>query len=392
MRQLVFFIAILAFMPALVLAQSSSGSIQVEALRYDPSPAEPGKLLDLWLNVDNAGQEELRDYVVEFVPLYPFALGSGETASKYFSVIDSNGVIAKYRLSVAEDAPSSSAIAKFRVHRSGLAGGQEYDVNISVVGKIDVSLKSVTPSELRPGNPTKVVFTFENLGNAPVRDLVITWSEPNKKIFSLGSENRYKIRELAIGESENVEFTMIADPSIQQGVQVIDVNMTFQRFGITDTVKSQVAFIVGGKTDFDVAQQEFEEGTLSLSIANIGVNTATGVSINVPEQDGWNIIGGSSVFLGNLDSGDFTVASVDVEAITSERVKPLKVYVKYTDTTGTRQTVESVVNVNLAGSLKDDKSSQPNYMVYAIVAVAIVAVAWFANRRFHFLGGKKHGK
>ncbi len=98
------------------------------------------------------------------------------------------------------------------------------------------------------------------------------------------------------------------------------------------------------------------------------------------------------MFLGNLDSGDFTVASVDVEAITSERVKPLKVYVKYTDTTGTRQTVESVVNVNLAGSLKDDKSSQPNYMVYAIVAVAIVAVAWFANRRFHFLGGKKHGK
>lgn len=392
MRQLLFLVAVLALAPALALAQSSGSSIGVEALRYDPSPAEPGKSLDLWINVDNVGQEELRDYVVDFVPSYPFSLGGGEAGSRYFSVIDSNGVIAKYRLNVAEDAPSTSSVARFKVHRRGVVEGQTYEVNVSVVGKIDVSLKSVSPSELRPGNPTNVVFTFENLGNAPVRDLVIAWSDANRKILPLGAENRHKIRELAIGESEDVEFTMIADPGTQQGVQVIDVNMTFQRFGITDTIRSQVAFIVGGRTDFDVGQQELDGETLSLSVANIGVNTATGVLVNIPEQEGWDVVGGSSVFLGNLDAGDFTVASIDVVTDSTERTKPLMVEVKYTDTTGTRQTVESVVNVNLAGNLANDKSSGPDYMTYAIIAVVILVGAWFLNRRIRFIGGKKHGK
>lgn len=392
MRQAVFFIALLALVPAVALAQSSGSSVSVEALRYDPSPAEPGKSLDLWINVDNAGQEELRDYVVDFIPSYPFSLGGGETASKYFSVIDSNGVIAKYRLNVAEDAPSTSSIASFGVHRRGLSDGQVYDVNISVIGKIDVSLKSVSPNELRPGNPTNVVFTFENLGNAPVRDLVITWSEAGRKILPLGAENRHKIRELAIGESEDVEFSMIADPSIQQGVQVIDVNMTFQRFGVTDTLKSQVAFIVGGRTDFDVGQQEIDGDTISLSVANIGVNTATGVLISVPEQDGWQIFGGSRVFLGNLDSGDFTVASVTMAPTSPGDVRPLDVEVEYTDTTGTRQKVSSTVSVNLAENLEKNGSGGPDYMTYGIVAIVLIAGLWFANRRFHFLGGKKHGK
>jgi hypothetical protein len=382
----------LIILPAAALSQSTDVSVRIEALKYDPSPAEPGKFVDLWVSLASSRGMNLYGYTVEFVPSYPFYLGTGETATREFSVIGTNGVVAKYRLGVAEDAPSAESFARFRVYKTGASDGPLYDVAVNVVGKIDVGVKSVYPNELRPGNPTKVVFTFENLGNAPIRDLTVTWADANKKILPLGSENRFKIRELAVGATKDVEFSMIADPGIAQGVHVVDVNMTLQRFGVPDTIRSQVAFIVGGVTDFDVAQQDLDGDTVSLSVANIGVSTATGVLIDVPEQSGWDILGGSSVFLGNLDSGDFTVASVDVRSTTEDRVKPIKVEVKYTDTTGVRRTVEKMVSLNLASVIDGKKSAGPDYTTYIVALIVLAAGAWLLNRRFHFLRQRKHGK
>jgi len=380
-----FAIAVFALLlPSVVMAQTSSG-VGIEVLKHDPAPAEAGKFLELWISIDKRGTFNLNNHIIEIVPGFPFSLASDESPTKEFAVIDTNGAVARFKLSVAENAPNGDATLKVRNYPKGSPTTAAQELTIPILGKVDIEIASVSTDTLIPGQPIDVKFIFENSGNAPVRDLIIKWNDPEGGILPLAGENRFRIDNLEIGESREVEFRMIADPKIEQGVQVINIDMEFQRFGTSDNRTSQVAFIVGGLTDFDVAQDEIEDGSLSLSVANIGVNSATGVLLSVPEQEGWQITGGSNVFLGNLESGDFTVASVDLVPLSNDLTQKLKVKVDYTDTVGIRQSIEKDVVINLSNLLESKKGDQDFTLYYVIIAVIIIAAFWYTNRRFKIL-------
>lgn len=374
----IWFILIFSLVVSTALAQSIN--VKVSTLKYDPSPAEPGKFLDLWLSIDNKGTGIVQNYVVELVPGYPFFLDSNENATRKFDSIDADGARMKYRIRVAEDAPDGDSILKVKHYQEGSSTFITEDLKISILGKINVDISSIEPDTLIPGNPTKVKFLFNNTGMAPVRDLIITWSDPNNKILPLGGENRFRIDELGVGASRTVEFRMIADPSITQGVHVININMSFQRFGQADSRTSQIAFIVGGLTDFDVAQQEINSNSLSVSVANIGVNTATGVMISIPDQPGWKVIGSSNVFLGNLNPGDFTVASVQIQPLSKE-INKIDAKIEYTDTTGVRQSLSKQLSINQAQITAQKVEPRPNYLLYGIAAIVIIAILWYLKKR-----------
>lgn len=378
-------ILLMAALTSSALAQSSGASVKFEVLKYDPSPAEAGKSLELWLAVSVVGNLKLTDYVVEVVPESPFLLAADEDARRTFSVIDSNGVIAKYRIRVDEGAQDGDSVLRVKYYPAGSLSQPAREVTISILGKVNVQLSSAQPDTLIPGRSTKVKFLFKNDGNAPVRDLVINWTDPTASILPISGENRQRIDFIGIGEEREVEFSMIADPQTSQGVHVINLNMEFLRFGESTSRTSTVAFVVGGVTEFDVTQDEISEDAVSLSIANIGVNTATGVLVSVPEQDGWEINGASDAFLGNLQPGDFTVASVDVSSLSQAPKQKLRVLVKYTDTVGIRQTAEADVPINLDKSAvksKEEDSGQI-YIVLVIVAAVAVGVAHFKFRVFN---------
>ena len=71
---------------------------------------------------------------------------------------------------------------------------------------------------------------------------------------------------------------------------------------------------VGGSTDFDVSFSESSQGQTSLSVANVGNNIAYAVKVSIPEQDGYKVSGSSSTIVGNLEKGDYTIASFNVES------------------------------------------------------------------------------
>ena len=55
-----------------------------------------------------------------------------------------------------------------------------------------------------------------------------------------------------------------------------------------------------------------DAGEISLSVANVGNNMAYSVKVSVPDQDGYKVSGSSSTIVGNLEKGDYTIASFDV--------------------------------------------------------------------------------
>ncbi len=78
------------------------------------------------------------------------------------------------------------------------------------------------------------------------------------------------------------------------------------------SINTTAGLFVGGETDFDVSFSESDAGEISLSVANVGNNMAYSVKVSVPDQDDYKVSGSSSTIVGNLEKGDYTIASFNV--------------------------------------------------------------------------------
>jgi hypothetical protein len=130
---------------------------------------------------------------------------------------------------------------------------------------------------------------------------------------------------------------------------------------------------------------------VTLSVANIGINKAVAISVKIPEQGAFVVEGASEMFLGNLNSGDYTIASF--------RLKPkgdgnLIVEVYYTDTTGNRNMVRKDVDIYASGlgqlqgsgsgfmeGQHSESKSGLNYIVIGAVGIAVTLVIWRLRSR-----------
>jgi hypothetical protein len=82
----------------------------------------------------------------------------------------------------------------------------------------------------------------------------------------------------------------------------------------TKKIDTYAGVYVGGGTDFDVAFSDNANSQMSFSVANIGSNPANSVSVIIPDQPGWSVSGSNSVIIGNLNKGDYTVASFKLQS------------------------------------------------------------------------------
>jgi len=230
---------------------NSTGNFQnahftVQVLKYEPYPVNAGEWFDLWIKVQNMGENSAPNAVFELIPQYPFesndslvrnyglVLGSID-AYKIDQTYDATDVILKYRVKAADNAPDGESTIKFNAATDSSGSAASYNLPI-VIGKT--------------------------------------------------------------------------------------------------------------KTDFDAVMQDTTTaGSLSFSIANIGENEATAVTVSLEPQDGIIMGGSGSYILGNLASGDFT--TVTFQATPKTNVTEVKLKIDYTDIAGIRDTLEKTIAVNL---------------------------------------------
>ena len=181
----------------------------------------------------------------------------------------------------------------------------------------------------------------------------------------------------------------------------------FDKSGQKQTINSTIGIKIGGTTDFDVNVQQYSSGTISFSIANIGVNPATSVAVSIPAQSDYTVGGATSVFLGNLNSGDFGVASFELSSrvarTTTSRTSATSVpfsnstavsntitlQISYSDTSGVRQIVQKQVVLDLTAMQGTSSTAQRNrgfgftniiILIVAIIAIA-VGLVWYIKFR-----------
>jgi len=419
-----------------------SSSVQVNLTNQNPDAARPGEPVELTLSVQNVGSNDLKDITIEVTPKHPFGKIPGEALEKSISYLN------------ARQDKNDAAVLKFKLMTDANASEGTYDIDITSTARESGSSSNIIATtktiqlELRGKEYAQVVtiskasidiakeepleFIITNTGNSPLKNMVVSWKDPKGVILPVYSDNTKYIKYLEPNQSVKVDYSVMADVNANPGLYSLDVSLTFEDYeSKTKSSQTTAGLFVGGATDFDVSFSESSQGQISLSVANVGNNIAYAVKVSVPEQEGYKVSGSSSTIVGNLERGDYTIASFNVAGTqaaggnagappgkTSSALKaiavgdnatstsmdanplnPLKVQIEYTDAKGERITVDKDVTVQMSGSTgsgtenssgaQSNKSGSSSYL-FLIVIIAIAGAGVFIYRR-RKQGAKKAG-
>ncbi|MBW3002342.1 COG1361 S-layer family protein [Candidatus Woesearchaeota archaeon] len=374
-------------------AVSAADVLTVSLVNQDPDPAIAGDILEVRIGVENTEGIVSENAVLELEDQYPFSMVPGESAVKKIGTLGSyqtgdNYKIIKFRINVDRDAPAGTYDLVFWQYQEGQkeAAGIRKTVSVDVKGKEGAEVIYIDKTDLVPGIQTDMKFVITNLGSAPLKDLSFSWENADSIILPVGSDNTKYIKYIDVEESAELDYKVVADSNAEPGLYKLDLALKYEDplTGEDEEISTIAGVYVGGETDFDVAFSESSSGETSFSIANIGSNPAFSVSVIIPAQDGWRVSGSNSVIIGNLNKGDYTVASfalqqgggagmmppsVDFTQMSDEERQQLReqrtsqskqtviVEIAYTDTKGSRKIIEKEVAINPSAMMSSTVSA-----------------------------------
>ena len=442
MRKSIALFCIVAILVCIVPSSSAGTDAKIVITGVKPTELSPGDTKAITLTVKNGGSNDAKQIVFNFQESqYISVVGS---SSVYINSIDgwcSKDVV--ITVHVSEGAPGGTysipVTCTFSQYYSDRSQGSvtesmpevSYSIVFMVEGGAIIDVSDVDMAELNSGEETKLKFTITNIGNSPLQSLVFSWNEEEGVILPVYSDNTKYIKYLDVGESTDLEYTVVADVNAEAGLYQLDLSLEFEdgNGGYSTTT----GVFVSGETDFDVTFSESSAGQTSLSVANTGNNPASSVTVRIPQQENFRVLGSTASIVGNLDKGDYTIVSFQVTPASSsfggtgaasqqrqlseedrqklregssQRIASqnnnLNVLIEYTDATGVRRTVEKTVpiqfrDISSDGSQLNTRKGQqesirqnPTFIVtIAILGLIIGGFIYYKKRKNRFSREKK---
>jgi hypothetical protein len=419
----------------------NSASLQVNLTNQNPDAARPGEPVELTLSVQNVGNKDLQDITVSVAPKYPFSQISGEATQKSISYLnarqdDNDAAVLKFKLMT--DSNTSEGTYDIDITTTAKESGSSSNtisttqtVHLEIRGKEYAQIVTINKASIDVGKEELLEFIITNTGNSPLKNMVISWKDPKGVILPVYSDNTKYIKYLEPGQSVSVSYSVMADVNADPGLYTLDVNLNFEDYeSKNESIQTTAGLFVGGATDFDVSFSKSSQGEVSLSVANVGNNIAYAVKVSIPEQQGYKVSGSSSTIVGNLEKGDYTIASFNVASnqapggntgapagapsgianandvggnstSSSMNGSPLKVQIEYTDAKGDRLTVDKEVKLDLTsgnmtaqGTSGGPKSSggTSSYLLYIVIVVLAGGLFVYRNKIWEKIQARKEKK
>src|SRR3989338_1969192 len=400
----------LVILTAVHAVEYESPVIKVTLLNQDPSPARAGDTVELRFRVENIGGGTVENLELEVLQNYPFTVIDGPALQNlgtlYAYQTAKNYINTQYKLKIDKDAVKGKHELKVR-YRPKDSEWITVTFNIDVTSKEFAQIIYVDKAKIEPGKETEMKFTITNIGNAPLQNMVFSWSEADGVILPVFSDDTKYIKYLDVGDSIELKYTVIADVNAQPGLYQLDLNLKYESLTNTTStvIKTKAGIFVGGETDFDIAFSESTQGQTSLSVANTGNNPALSVSVRIPEQSNFRVTGSNSAIIGNLDKGDYTLVSFQITssgmgngmgnfsganrqrqtaqnlqnaARASGSGNSLRVIIDYTDTTGERRSVEKNVPIQFR-TASNGQAMQSGH------STSMQQTSWWRSKTFYAL-------
>lgn len=190
--------------------------LNIVLTNYDPSPAQPGQYVKLYLKAENSGGSVLNDATFQLQPTYPFSLKPDENATRYMSSIGAQEeVLLEYNLYVDKNAVAGTYTMYIKLCLDSSCASYlrtPFDVSVRTGGtpKIEVGLESSDNF----GGGTKGALTLHtvNRGLLDVKFLSLELQTTDQFII-LSAPHTY-IGELKSNDFETVEYTIFVKKNV----------------------------------------------------------------------------------------------------------------------------------------------------------------------------------
>ncbi len=415
------FIAMLLLLTVSCFAAVTGDQISVSLLNQNPDPATAGDIVELRFGVENLGNDVSENYFIELLPSYPFETVPGESLMQEVGRIDDavsgdNTKILRFNVRINKDATAGLYNLKVISYEEHERNPNEMRLfNIEIQSKESAEIIYIDQVELLPGQITPMKFTLTNVGSSPLRDLTFFWENDEDIILPVGSDNTRYIKYIDVGDKAELSYNVLASANADPDLYKLNLHLTYLN-PINSTIKSietTAGVYVGGMTDFDVTYSGTTNSETSFSISNIGSVQAGSVTVRVPSQPGWRVTGSSSVIIGNLNKGDYTIASFSLQNLFNQsqangqrqnsrnmnQTMPrqnnnVKLEIVYTDTRGNRNTVTKEVAITntqsvavaTAGNGRFQRQNTTARLTNTLKWIGLIAViliaALFIRRRY----------
>ncbi len=161
-----------------------------------------------------------------------------------------------------------------------------------------------------------------NNGGVGLQNLLFSWEDPNSLILPVGSDNRITIPSIGAKNYTEVPVSLIASSGISPGVYPLTILIQYyDDTGEKQMINSTVGLQISGTTSFDIVLQTSTSIATTFAVVNTGANTASSVVVSIPLQPSYSTMGTSQTSVGNLDAGDYTLASFSLTSTTSNTTR-----------------------------------------------------------------------
>lgn len=385
----------------------------------NPITATPGSDGYITMTLDNTGGGNANSVKVTIT-----SIESGITIDNY-RFVDVGGIaagesnLALFKFSVPKDTPSGLYRLNFEIDYCQVTSCRDTNqfAIIRVQAPTVLELTSIEPSSLNAGETSKVIFKLFNNGKDEIDNIILTWQASSDLILSMGSDNRVFISSIGAGQSVEVPVNVIVSPTITPDLYSLTIRMEYyDQAGVKQNVTSTAGMMISSVTDFDVSMQSSTSGSTTFAIANIGTYTAYSVIMNIPQQQNFRVAGTSSSVIGNLNAGDYTLATFQITSMNNTEIPSnftargqrvvgentstmnvsnitmgkgnLIVDISYTDSLGVRHTIQKEVALSslsagntfgisgISGQTQrsQTQSSKSNSLIYIIVGIVGIVI------------------
>lgn len=380
-------LALLAVSPAIALTPNSP-DLSASLLYYEPVPALPGTLLDLYVQVSNNGSTAQR-VSVEFVDNFPFSIDTeADRIKQTGSIPAKEQFLVKYQVRVSERAVPGTNYVKVQYYSGDKSVAQTALLPVDVFAPTaGVALDDFTiePETLVPGSPGVVRFTVRNLAALQLADGTVRLDLSDVDIIPAGTTNQQRFSSMEAGGSREFSFRLVPAPELEPGIYKVPVviNYTDQR-GNKYQAEETLGLIVGSTPDVTLSveesmlTQETPSGEVILRITNKGLGEVKFVNLALQESAEYQILsGGDEFYVGNIDSDDYKTARVQLRRMGEGDTISIPVVMTYADALNNQYSREESLTLRLP---EGEGGGMGAGAAVALIAVLLIA-GYFVFRR-----------
>ena len=233
----------LLLIPVLSLgfAPSETASFDINQLKYDPYPAEPGEYMTLWIEIHNKGTGNADNVLFELEPKYPFSLDLSEVATREFSIIPGlYTMVLQYKMRVDKDALEGWNEIKLK-YKIDDGSWMEKETEIYVTGppnKAELKVFYVgTDPKTYPGGETTLSVDLANIASGSAYYTIVEAESEASEI----EVNEIFIGTMDADDFDTIEFNLKIKENVKPGRYPVTVKSYYKdeddkRYETEDTV------------------------------------------------------------------------------------------------------------------------------------------------------------